>query len=96
MINPATLLQVCDILPKLRLLHIESGTSEFAALKINKAALEKKIGEKERLMRVILRKVFDGPAEDKLPERDDIFVQDFPELRSVLPDILRASTPFMF
>jgi hypothetical protein len=81
----------------LKLLYIESGTSEFAALKLSKAKLEKKIGDQERLARVILRKVIDVPAEDKLSERDDVFfVQDYPEVRALLPEIIRASTPFTF
>merc|ERR1712037_606071 len=94
-ITPVSLLQASDLFPKLKLLYIESGTSEFAALKLSKAKLEKKIGDQERLLRVILRKVSDGPADDKLSERDDVFfVQDYPELRRLLPEILRVSTPF--
>jgi len=71
--------------------------SEFAALKLSKAKLEKKIGDQGRLMRVVLRKVFDGPEDYKLSERDDVFfVQDYPEVRRLLPEILKVSTPFTF
>ncbi|CBY13328.1 unnamed protein product [Oikopleura dioica] len=96
-ITPASLLQASNILPKLKLLYIESGMSEFAALKLSKAKLEKKIGDQGRLMRVVLRKVFDGPEDYKLSERDDVFfVQDYPEVRRLLPEILKVSTPFTF